>query len=97
MKQDADKMEEAQENRKLADILRTVKGVGEEDQEALYGIVAMLGGLELFRFSAVHAESWGNMARGLADELAPHIDGVEAVLKKYRDGILYVQPEEATA
>ena len=88
----------ARENRKLAEGLRKVKGLNGDDQEALYGIEAMLGGLELLRFASAHAEAWGSLARGLEDDIAPHLDGIEAVLKKYRDGIMYEDvPEAATA
>ena len=93
------KATEARDNLKLAEGLRKVKGIEGDDQEALYGLVAMLGGLELLRHSADSTEAWGNEVRGLGDELAPHLDGIEAVLNKYRDGILYETPEveQATA
>ena len=88
----------ARENRKLAESLRNLKGIDGEDQEALYGIEALLGGLETLRFASAHAAAWGNLARGLEEELAPHLDGIEAVLKKYRDGIMYEDvPDAATA
>jgi hypothetical protein len=39
----------------------------------------------------------GDMADGLVDDLAPHFDKVESILKKYRAGILCDEPERATA
>ena len=55
-------------------------------------------GLLLMRTGAEMAESWGRPAGGIQDDLAPHLDGIEAVLKKYRDDILcHGQPEQATA
>ena len=98
MKRKADRLEAARVNGKLAESVRTVKGLDGDDQEALYGVAAMLGGLELLRLAADSTQAWGNLARGLADDLAPHLDGIEAVLKKYRDGIMYEdEPEAATA
>lgn len=83
------KRAEVEAGLELAGGLRAVKNVDNDEQEALYGIVTMLGGLEMFRCATENAESWGKMTRGLADELVPHLDGVEAILKKYRDRILY--------
>ena len=98
MKRKADRLEAARANGKLAESVRAVKGLDGDDQEALYGVAAMLGGLELLRHAADTTQAWGNMARGMADELAPHFDGIEAVLKKYRDGIMYEDvPDAATA
>ncbi len=58
----------------------------------------MLGGMEMLRFASDHTEAWGNAAQGMGDELAPHFDKVESILKKYRDGMLYVEePDAATA
>ena len=89
---------EARNNLQSAEVMRTMRHIDGDDQFALYGLLAMLGNLELLRFASEHTESWGNEARGLGDELAPHLEGIEAVLKKYRDGILYEdEPEEATA
>ena len=96
MKAKTGKATEARKNLQAAEVLRTVRHVDGDDQQALYGLLAMLGGLELLRHSADSAEAWGNEAQGLGDELAPHIDGIETVLKKYRDGMLY-EPEAATA
>ena len=88
----------AQKNLKLAEGLRAVKGLETDDQEALYCLSAMLGGLEMLRLGAETAESWGDMVKGMMDELEPHFDAIEAELKKQRDGIMYVtEPEEATA
>ena len=98
MKQKAVKTAAARKNQKLAEGLRAVMGISDENQEALYGLAAMLGGLELLRFAADATRSWGTETQGLEDELAPHLDGIEAVLKKYRDGIMYEdEPEAATA
>lgn len=88
---------EARGTLQLAEGLRAVKEVEGDEQEALYGLVAMLGGLELLRHSAETTENWGCLAQGLNDDLAPHLVGIEAVLKKYRDGIMYRTPEQATA
>ena len=97
MKAKTDKAKEARKNLQSAEVMRTMRHVNGDDQHALYGLLSMLGGLEMLRFASEHTEAWGTEARGLADDLAPHMDGIEAVLKKYRDGILYVQPEAATA
>ena len=97
MKQRSDKTAAARENQKLAEGLRTVKGLGEDSQEALYGIASLLGGLELIRCAAESASTWGSEERGLPDELAEHLDAAAAVLEKYRDGILRGWPEAATA
>lgn len=89
---------EARKNLQSAEVMRTMRNVNEDDQQALYGLLAMLGNLELLRFASEHTEAWGTAARGLEEELAPHLDGIEAVLKKYRDGMLYEdEPEAATA
>ncbi len=89
---------EARKNLQSAEVMRTMRHIEGDDQFALYGLLAMLGSLELLRFASEHTESWGTSARGLEDELAPHLDGIEAVLKKYRDGMLYEdEPEAATA
>ena len=72
--------------------MRHIEG---DDQFALYGLLSMLGGLEMLRFASEHTESWGTEARGLDDDLAPHLDKIETVLKKYRDGILYVEAQDA--
>ena len=97
MKEKTGKTAAAVENQKLAEGLRAVRGIDEEDQEALYGLAALLGGLELLRCAVDSTEAWGNEAQGLEDELAPHLDGIEAVLNKYRDGILRGWPEAASA
>ena len=91
------KTAEAQENRELAEGLMRAKGLDVEDQEALFAIEAMLGGLLLMRTGAAQAESWGCLANGLQDDLDKHFNGIETVLKKCRDGILYVSPEEEKA
>ena len=89
---------EARKNLQSAEVMRTMRNVNEDDQQALYGLLAMLGGLEMFRCASDSTEAWGTEARGLGDELAPHFDKVESILKKYRDGILYVEePDAATA
>lgn len=95
MKAKTGKTTEARKNLKAAEVLRTVRHINEDDQSALYGLLSMLGGLEILRFASEHTEAWGNEAQGLSDELAPHLDGIEAVLKKYRDGILYEPETEA--
>ena len=97
MKQKAVKTAAARKNQKLAEGLRAVMGISDENQEALYGLASMLGGLELLRFAADATRGWGNETQGLEDELAPHLDGIEAVLKKYRDGSMHGWPEAATA
>ena len=89
---------QARNNLQSAEVMRTMRHIEGDDQFALYGLLAMLGGLEMLRFASEHAASWGTETRGLDDDLAPHLDKIEAVLKKYRDGILYEdEPEEATA
>lgn len=98
MKAKTGKATEARKNLQSAEGLRTVRHVNDDDQQALYGLLAMLGGLEMFRCASDSTEAWGTEARGLGDELAPHFDKVESILKKYRDGILYVEePDAATA
>ena len=97
MKMKANKTVAARKNQKLAEGLRVVRGISDENQEALSGLAAMLGGLELLRFSMEATEGWGNMTKGLDDELAPHLDKIEAVLKKYRDGVLCSPFKSATA
>ena len=92
------KTAEAQKNREQAEGLLLAKGHDTDEQEALFAVEAMLGGLLLMRTGAEMAESWGRPAGGIQDDLAPHLDGIEAVLKKYRDDILCRgQPEQATA
>ena len=87
----------ARVNQKLADSLRVVKGLENDDQEALYCVAAMLGGLEMLRMGAEAAQSWHRGTDDLVAELAPHLDAIEAVLQKRRDGIMYEPEEAATA
>lgn len=88
----------AQKNLRLAEGLRAVKGLENDDQEALYCLSAMLGGLEMLRMGAEAAESWHCGTDDLSADLASHLDAIEAELQKRRDGIMYVtEPEEATA
>jgi hypothetical protein len=97
MKAKTSKAADTRKTLQLAKTLRTLGNIHEDDQQALYGLLAMLGGLELLRHAADATRSWGDMADGLVDELAPHFDKVESILKKYRAGILCDEPERATA
>ena len=98
MKAKTSKTADTSKTLQLAETVRTLGNTHEDDQQALYGLLAMLGGLELLRHAAVATRAWGDMARDLADDLAPHFDKVESILKKYRDGMLYVEePDAATA
>ena len=90
----ARKLQAAQSNQKEAEQLRWLKDFEVEDMEILYGIAAMLGGVEMLRLGAQSTEGWNAHAAGMRAALDEHFDAIEKTLKKYRDGIL---SEPATA
>lgn len=71
MKAKTSKTADTSKTLQLAETLRTLGNIHEDDKEALYGLLAMLGGLELLRHAADATRAWGFMARDLANDLAP--------------------------
>ena len=92
----ARKLQVAQTNQKMAEQIRGLKDFNIEDLEILYGIAAMLGGLETLRLCAQSTEGWNANAEGMRAALGEHFDAIEKTLKKYRGGILS-EPAEETA
>ena len=56
MKAKTSKTADTSKTLQLAETVRTLGNTHEDDQQALYGLLAMLGGLELLRHAAVAGE-----------------------------------------
>ena len=88
MKAKTSKTADTSKTLQLAETVRTLGNIHEDDQQALYGLLAMLGGLELLRHAAVAGEAWIDAhleAFGARQAAAPprpnciqHLDPVDA-------------------